>query len=130
MPNYVRAQATAKRVIAKAGRAVQLLQLDATVPDPTQPWRGPIDPRATPTKVLNTFAAFVSVTSNSDLGIHKTVSDMIKSADEVCMVASTEDLTLYQELVDSLDGRHYKIMAAQALAPGPLLLFSFLVLKQ
>ena len=39
-------------------------------------------------------------------------------------------MDLYQELIDSKDGKRYKIVIVEDLAPGPISILQFLVLNQ
>lgn len=126
MPNYAKLAATAKRLVDGAGRTVTLIALDYDVDDPTKPWLGPVDPRATPAKTLQVKAAFVSL--GAGLGFSKQAIDLSKKATASCLVGSTEDLSIYQELLDGQD--RYKITYVEALQPGDVRLMSALVLNQ
>jgi hypothetical protein len=130
MPNYVKAAATAKRLVDGAGRDVTLVQLDFDTPDPAKPWRGRSNPRETPASTVTLKAAFLPLAGNVQLGISQATIDLAKKNDETCMIGTTLDLSIYQELVDSLEGRRYKIVGTEVLAPGGSRLLTFLVLKQ
>lgn len=130
MANYAANAATARRMINGAGRNVTLVQLDFNAPNSAKPWRGVADPRSTPTRSIPLKAVFVSVAAVSALGLTKTTMDLAKKADLTCMVSTPEKVDLFQELVDSKDGRRYKIMKVEVLAPGDVTILQFLVLKQ
>lgn len=130
MPNYVKAAATAKRLVDAAGRNVTLVALDFDAQDAAKPWRGTRDPRSTPTQSVVLKAAFLPLSSLATLGMRKETLDLAKKSDNTCLVGSTLDLSVYQELVDSLDGKRYKILLVDELTPGPQRIMSYLVLKQ
>lgn len=128
--DYPAIAADAAAVIADAGRNMTLRALDTVAPDPLKPWRGAVNPRLTPLATVTLKAVFVPLNSAGQLGLSRQTMDLIKTADELCLVGSTLDLAKYQELVDSSDGRTYKIMHMEVLAPGDLRLLTYLVLKQ
>jgi hypothetical protein len=130
MPNYAGNAATAKRMINGAGRTVTLVALDFDTPDPATPWRGVANPRQTPAKTLALKMVVVSVAAVSALGFKKTTLDLAKKANMCGMIATQEKLDLYQELIDSKDGRRYKIVVVEDLAPGSISILQFLVLNQ
>jgi hypothetical protein len=130
MPNYQASAASALRAINSAGRAVTLVALDFDTPDPSTPWRGVSNPRATPARQLPLKMVVVSVAAVSALGLKKTTLDLAKKADMCGMISTPEKLDLFQELIDSKDGRRYKIVAVDALEPGNVTILQFLVLKQ
>lgn len=129
MANYLTNAATAKRLIDGAGKDVRLIALDYDVDDPTKPWLGPSDPRATPAKTLNVKAAFVPLAGNR-LGLSKQTMDLIKRADATCLIGSQEDLRAYQELIMLSNGERFKITHVEELMPGDVRILSFLVLNQ
>jgi hypothetical protein len=130
MPNYVKSAATAKRLIDGAGRDFTLVALDFDAPDPLKPWRGPRDPRATPASSLTLRGAVLPLSSLATLGFRKTTFDLSKKADLTVLLGSTLDLSIYQECVDSSDGRRYKILLVDELKPATLRILSYLVLQQ
>lgn len=130
MPNYAGNAATALRMINGAGRLVTLVALDFDAPDPTTRWRGVANPRATPAQQLSLKMVVVSVAAVSALGLKKTTMDLAKKADMCGMISTQQKLDLFQELIDSKDGRRYKIVIVDDLAPGNLSILQFLVLKQ
>lgn len=130
MPNYQASAASALRAINSAGRAVTLVALDFDTPDPATPWRGVANPRATPARTLPLKMVVVSVAAVSALGLKKSTLDLAKKADMCGMISTPEKLDLFQELIDSKDGRRYKIVTVDALEPGNVTILQFLVLKQ
>lgn len=128
--DYSKMAAIAKTLVDGAGRPVTLVQLDYDAADPTKPWRGPVNPRETPAQTLALRAAFVPLTGEAKLGLSKEIIDLAKKSSATCLIGSTADLSDFQELIDSKDGRTYKITAAEVLAPGDLNLVTFMVLNQ
>ena len=128
--NYATLAAKAKVLVDGAGRPVTLVQFDYDAADLAKPWRGPEDPRATPAQTLALRAAFVSLAGNAQLGLSKQAIDLAKKSTATCLIGSTIDLTPFQELIDSKDGRAYKITHSEVLAPGELTIVTFMVLNQ
>jgi hypothetical protein len=108
---------------------VTLVALDFDVDDATKPWRGPVDPRATPARTLSVIAAFLPLAGMS-LGLDKITMDLIKKADETCLIGSQEDLSPFNELVRDATGERYKITYLKVLKPGLVRILSYLVLNQ
>lgn len=96
----------AKRLIAKNGRDVNLLQETATIPDSTKPWRVATSTAVDP---LNGVKAVFLEYSEYLLGQQKdpdssdqgTERDTIKRGDKVCLIASDD------EQIQKADIRHY-----------------------
>jgi hypothetical protein len=130
MVDYAANQATAKRLVDGAGRDVTLIQLDYDAQDDSKPWRGVSDPRATPARSLGLKAAFLPLAGNVQLGLSKATMDLVKTADATCLIGTSEDLSPFQELQDSKGGVRFKIVGLEVLAPGPVNILTFLVLKE
>lgn len=130
MPNYASNAATARRMIKAAGRNVTLVALDFDATDPNRPWRGPADPRATPSRTLTVSFVQVPIASISALGLTKNTLDLAKKAALTGIISTPEKLDLFQELLDSKDGRRYKIAKVDVLEPGNVTILQFLVLTQ
>lgn len=128
--DYSHLLSVAQRLVGQNGRSVTLTKLGVSIPDPSKPWRGQVDPRAPSSSTVTYSAVFVPLYSKSQLGISKTTADLIKTSDETCLIATSDDLQGFQELTDPADGRTLKIIAAERLKPGSLGLLWFLVLKQ
>lgn len=118
--------ADAIALIPRFGRTVTLVQLDSTVPDAGQPWRGPTNPRSTPTATLSTAACFVPLTGSAALGLSKMTVDLAKKAKATALVAV--DASQYNELVDG--AVRFKITHMELLKPGADFYISYLVLNQ
>lgn len=128
--DYPSIAADAAAIVSDAGRNMTLRALDTAAPDVSKPWRGPVNPRLTPLATVTLKAVFVPLSSANQLGLSRQTLDLIKNADELCLVGSSLDLAKYQELIDSKDGRTYKIISMEVLSPGDLILLTYLVLKQ
>jgi hypothetical protein len=113
-----------------SGAAVTLVALDFDADDSTKPWRGPVDPRATPGKTLAVKALFLPIAGNIKLGLSKQTIDLIKRADATALVGSGEDLRVYQELVVDRTGERFKITYVEELMPADVRILSYLVLNQ
>src|SRR4051812_48515695 len=111
MPNYVRLAASAKRQVDGAGRAVSLVRLSGATPDGALPWRGVANPRATPENLASYKAAFIPLSGEIKMGLSKTTTDLIKTSSATCLIGTTDDLSQYTELIDTVLGR-FKITAA------------------
>lgn len=124
--------ATAKSLIEDefAGSAVTLVALDYDVEDASKPWRGPVDPRATPGKTLSVKVLFLPIAGNIKLGLSKEAQDLIKRADATALVGSQEDLRVYHELIVDRSGERFKITHVEELMPGDVRILSYLVLNQ
>jgi hypothetical protein len=129
MADFVKLAVTAKRLVDGNGRTITLVALDFDTPDPAQPWLGPENPRSTPARQLELIASFLPLASTVRLGLSKQTIDLAKKADATCLIGSTEDLSVFQELVDS-NGERYKITHIEELKPADVRLLSFLVLNQ
>jgi hypothetical protein len=117
--DYSRSSATAQRLVEKAGRAIALIQLNDEPTDSTKSWRGNSAPRDVPLLQLNVKAVFVAPSAASrQLGASRVVSDLLSSCEQVCIIATTEPLEKYNEIIDT-DGTTWKIKTVQRLAPGP-----------
>lgn len=128
--DYVSLAATAKRLIDDSGRAVTLVALDYEAPNDEQFWLSKTNTRESPGRTLSVNATFVPLSSAVNLGMSALSDDMTKKATAVALVGSGEDLTQFQELIDSTDNSRSKIMIQKTLRPGATLLLSFLVLSQ
>lgn len=128
--DYLTLAETAKTLVDDAGRNVTLIALDFDAPDSEKPWRGPRNPRETPAQTLTVRAAFVPLSSMSTMGVQKSTLDVAKKADKTCLVGSQLDLSRFHEVLDSEDGKRYKILLVDELKPADVRLLSYLVLKE
>jgi len=126
MVDYVKLAATALRLVEKNGRTVQFVKLDTTpLADSTKPWRGTSNPRTTPDATLDLKAVVVGPTS---LGFKTTVSDFLKKSEQIMIVATTQDLSQYNEIVDN--SRRWKIDGFEKLAPAGTTILYFVGVSQ
>lgn len=123
--NYAPKLALAQKLIKFYGRPVTLVQLNSTPTDPTKPWQGTANPRATPAATLVIYGVFVEPESLERLGKQRASSDFIKSAEQVLIVSTPENLGIYDEAIDE-DGSTWKIDNLQSLQPGGITLLHYL----
>lgn len=123
MVNYVRAAATAKRLIEANGRDVTLVRKNQTPADAAKPWRQP--------------ASAVDVTVGTVKGVFYPIEEklpdgsLVRKAEEKLMIAH-DSLDPSQNLEDIdhvLDGmKKYKVIEACPLGPGDVrIAYEFLV---
>jgi hypothetical protein len=105
-------------------RIVTLRRLDTTPPEPAMPWRGPVEPRATPAATLSVTACFVDPSSARDLELSAELVDWLKRAQQVAIMASASDLGDFSEVVDT-DASVWRIEGVSTLKPGPMRLVHF-----
>ena len=125
MPDYVKLAATAERLVANSGRTITLVQFNSTPADANKPWRGAADPRITPDATLSIVGAFVEPRSDIRLGLSSEIADLLARSSQVIIVASTADLTAYNEVIDS-DTTRWKILGLEKLKPGDTTLLYFI----
>ena len=123
MANHSKFVTLAKRLIAKQGRQVTLQKLSNTATDASKPWLGAGGQVVAET--CNVFAAFVPYTGN-DFGIAVKDEDLVKSTDQMALVAQADvDLKDFTALLDS-DGKQFKINWVQVLKPADeVILYAF-----
>lgn len=114
---YAPLAAAALELVAEFGKTITLRRLNVTPPDPDMPWRGPVDPRATPAETLSVAAVFVEPSSQQYLGVNATLLDWLKRAQQLAIVASTSDLSAFSELVDT-DSSVWRVVGVSTLNPG------------
>jgi hypothetical protein len=120
---------TAQRLIAENGRTVTFIRHDETLSDPTQPWLGPADARATPNTTSVHSALFVEPDSTQALGLAQAQSDLLMDSEQIMVVAQGEvDLSTFQEVLD--EGVYWKITEIQTLRPGTTTVLSFVGVKR
>lgn len=133
MVNYVRAAATAKRLIEENGRTVVLYRKVRTPLDSNKPWRGPnpsTDPDANPTTpdpaiVGTVTAVFYPIDEEDEKG------GLLRRGEEKMMVAH-DSLTVPEDLEDIdhiVDGSYtYKVVKACPIGPGSVrIAYEFIV---
>jgi hypothetical protein len=115
--DYAEVLVIAQELVTEFGKAVTLRRLNATPPDPDMPWRGPVDPRAVPAETLAVDAVFVEPSSQQMLGVNTQQLDWLKRAQQLAIVASSADLSVFQELVDT-DSSVWRVVGVSTLNPG------------
>lgn len=135
MVNYVRAAATAKRLIEENGRTVVLYRKVRTPLDSNKPWRGPdpsTDPDANPVTpdpaIVGTVkAVFYPIDEKDENG------GLLRRGEEMAMIAH-DSLASPQDLddIDSIvDGSFtYKVVKACPLGPGDVRIAYEFLLKR
>lgn len=129
MVDYVALAATAQRLIQENGRSISLISFNATAADANKPWRGATDPRVSPSASLTLYGCFVEPSSAIRLGMSTETSDLLKRSTQIVMVASTADLSSYNEIIDS-DTTRWKIEGMEKLKPGETTLLYFIGVKR
>lgn len=125
MPNYAKLAATAQRLIAKSGRIITLVEFNSTPADSDKPWRGAVDPRIDPDNTLETSGVFAPPSSAVHLGMSTEISDFLKKSTQIILVATTDDLKDYNEVIDT-DGMRWKIKGMEKLRPANTTLLYFI----
>lgn len=116
--DYTDIVSVAQELIADFGRTATFEQLSSTAADPAKPWRGPAAPTVASSKAAP--AAFVPA-SGSDLGKDLVSEELLKSVEQVCLVAPAADSFAF-DLCDSVQdgGVRWAVKWGQVLAPGPV----------
>jgi hypothetical protein len=112
-----------QRLIAKNGRAVKFIELNAAPANPSFPFEGPTDPAAVPTRTLTTSGCFVEPDSLIRLGITTKVEELLQRSDRIMLAPGSNDLSGYNTVVD--EGETYKITGIETLRPGTTTLLHF-----
>ena len=129
---YASKAATAKRLINKRGRSIELIRLDESAANTSRPWKGPPStPSETTPQLRGVFVPPNTVRQFglSALGLGTQLEDMISMSDQVIIVAQGEvDLRIFTEVLD--DGVRWGIFASQILKPGDVTLLGFLGVRR
>lgn len=115
--DYAAIAQTALELVTEFGKAITLRRLDTTPPDADMPWRGPVDPRATPAEELDVAAVMVEPSSLQTLGVNVKLIDWLPRAQQIAIIASTSDLSAFSELVDT-DTSVWRCVGVSALNPA------------
>lgn len=114
--DYSRAVATATRQINKYGRLVSFRTVGKVV-DAANPLAGPVD---NPTNTTAVKGVFVELSSLSTLGISKRAAELMKTSEQVLMLApSAIDYEKQTQMIEA-DGSVWKIDMTDKLMPGPV----------
>lgn len=123
MPDYTKLATTAKRLVEKAGKTITFVKLDETVSNTEKPWKNNSDNRTTADeKILS--GVFVEPSSATKLGMSTETSDLLKRSSQIVIVASTDDLEDYNEIIDS--NLRWKIQGIEKLKPADITLLYFI----
>ncbi len=129
--DYTEIAVLAQGLIDENGRLVTFNRRKQEAADPAKPWRGPGDPSAVPDATNEVRAVFVGVNrSTPALGLEFVSEELLKRAEECCLVGPTAsfDLATADELVDGTT--HWKIEFVQVLKPGDTVLLYAVGLKR
>lgn len=129
MPDYTALAAKAATLVQNSGRQITLVQYDDTLEDSNKPWRGPVNARTSPKSTLQVYGVFVEPSSATKLGMSTEVSDLLKRSKQVIIIASTADLSIYNEVLDS-DNSRWKIVGMEKLKPASTTLLYFMGVAQ
>lgn len=123
----------ALNLIAAKGRPVTFIKLDTDATDSAKPWRGNVDPRATPEASVQTSAVFVPPASASSLGLSRRLDQEVKRVEQIAIVSTggTEqtDLSAMDEMVDT-DTSRWKISFVETLKPASTNILYFVGLSR
>lgn len=122
--DYIPIAAVALDLVTEFGKPVTLRRLDTTPPDPDMPWRGPVDPRATPAATLEVSAFLKEPPTGTALGGPASIRDWVKRAQKIAIIAGQDDLSVFSELVDGSDV--WRVVGSATLNPGGTRLITYL----
>lgn len=120
MVDYVKAAATAKRLVESAGREVTIYSDSTTPANAAKPWLGPDDSTPGDT-IAGVKMAFVPP-SGSGLGatLLQQAGVLVQQFDQIGLLAASsaagKDLRTFDSVVDG--GRTWKIVLVHELKPG------------
>jgi hypothetical protein len=113
----------AEELIPENGREVTFIQLSTA--SGGFPGEGPGDPRNPPARAVTVVGCFVEPDSLQRLGLTTKIEQLLQTSDRICLIPGTENLRGYDEVIDSDDGRYYKIQGMEELKPGTRSLLYF-----
>lgn len=123
--DYAKVQKKAVQRLERFGREFTFVQLKSTPDNPAEPWFGSATPRDTPTSTLTIYGAFVEPESLERLSRQSVSGDFVKSGEQVIICSTLEDLTKFDEVIDSADESRWKIYNTQNLIPGPIAVIQY-----
>lgn len=126
--DYTELATEAQTLVAGTGRSVTFVQLDRDPADPSKPWRGASDPRATPESTVAGSAVFVEPSSATALGMSTEIVDSLVKRSEAIMIVAlgptvTADLQDYDEVIDG--SKTWRIEGVEKLQPADVVLLYF-----
>ena len=122
--NYEKIALTAKRLINKNGRSIQLYKLDGSSADPTKPWRGAVGApkKIAPVSVKAVFAiGNTSIpTESRGLAFDWVDHELLKVSRHVCLVAAegVPILDDYKPMIEVNSTKEWNVIWGQCLQPG------------
>jgi len=106
----------AEELIPENGREVTFIQLATTTG--AFPGEAAADPRTPPARSVSVIGCFVEPDSLQRLGITTKIDQLLQTSDRIMLVAGTVSLRGFEEVIDSDDGRYYRIQGMEELKPG------------
>lgn len=124
MPDYVRAQQTARRLIGDAGRSISIVKLGGLVD-----LNDLLGDKTADDIIPDIKAAFVDPSSNTALGFSIQRRELFAASEAICLIAhdGTNDLREFDRIIDN--GKTLVIDHVEALAPGDLTILYFVGVK-
>lgn len=128
--DYTELATLAQGLINENGRLVTFNRHKQTPADATKPWRGPDSPTTVPDATDDVQAVFVGVSGGPAYGLGFISEDLLKRAEECCLVGPTADFDLAtaDEVVD--DTQHWKVEFVAVLKPADVVLLYAVGLKR
>lgn len=117
--NYTRVQATALRLIASAGREINVVKY-STAEEAGKPWRTPANPRADHDDEVAVMAVSVPVSSATRMGFFAQQEDLVKTVQQTWLIGGDVDLDGFNGI--EVDGVPYKIRLLDRLRPADVTL--------
>lgn len=129
--DYTELAVLAQALIDENGRLITFNRYKQAPADVAKPWRGPGDPTTVPGATDEVRGVFVGVNrSTPGMGLDFISEDVLKRAEQCCLVGPTVgyDLTTANEVVDG--GVHWKVEFVEVLKPGDTVLLYAVGLKR
>lgn len=117
--DYEELLAVVLELIADTGRSVTFELLDATAADASKPWRGAGTPAVAAS--VTTPATFVPP-AGSGLGGSFVSEELLKKADQVCLVAPSDTFDIATSTSIQDGGTRWRVEWVQALKPADVAL--------
>lgn len=113
----------AQELIPENGRPVTFIQLAAVAG--AFPGEVSGDPRNPPARSVTTMGCFVEPDSLQRLGTTTKITQLLQTSDRILLVPGDVELDGVDEMIDSDDGRYYKLQGMEKLRPGTRTLLYF-----
>jgi hypothetical protein len=120
--DYLELATLANTLIAETGRTVTVNCYRQIPADSAKPWKGPTSPTTTPSATDTPKAVFVGASGGPPLGIRSADDDLMKRAQEICLIGpgASYDLQTANEVVDG--SVHWSVLFVDVLKPGDTVL--------